>query len=118
MREGGFQGVTDPDDVSPGKAQGRRQVEGTRTDRVAYSVARAGRGNIVDHAVLQPHGGQAERDRLVSEIRAKVAGDEATSGMFEAGLRASMLFMTARERYKTNCVKLVNEMREIGRAHV
>ena len=47
MREGGFQGVTDPDDVSPGKAQGRRQVEGTRTDRVAYSVARAGRGNIV-----------------------------------------------------------------------
>jgi pyruvate,water dikinase len=61
----------------------------------------------------------AERDRVLADVRAKLAGDAETLGTFEAGMRAAHLFLSARERYKANCIKLVGEirepMREIGR---
>ncbi len=64
----------------------------------------------------------AERDRVLADVRAKLAGDAETLGTFEAGMRASNVFLSARERYKANCIKLVGEirepMREIGRRHV
>ena len=64
----------------------------------------------------------AERDRVLADVRAKLSGDAESLGTFEAGMRAANLFLSARERYKANCIKLVGEirepMREIGRRHV
>ncbi len=61
----------------------------------------------------------AERDRIVADIRAKVADDAETAGMFEAALQSSQVFLGGRERAKTNVVTVINEMRvalrEFGR---
>jgi phosphohistidine swiveling domain-containing protein len=61
----------------------------------------------------------SERDRIVDEIREKVAGDAETAGMFEAALQSSQVFLSGRERAKTNVVTVINEMRvalrEFGR---
>jgi pyruvate,water dikinase len=53
----------------------------------------------------------AERDRVAAEIREKIAGDPATAGLFEAALRSAQLFLAGRERAKTNCVMVINELR-------
>jgi pyruvate,water dikinase len=52
-----------------------------------------------------------ERDRLVAEIRDKVAGDAETAGTFEAALTSAQVFLAGRERAKTNVVRVINEMR-------
>lgn len=61
----------------------------------------------------------AERDRVLADIRPKIAGDPETAGMFEAALRSAQLFLAGRERAKTNVVRVINEMRvalrEFGR---
>jgi pyruvate,water dikinase len=61
----------------------------------------------------------AERDRIVAEIRAEIADDPETAGMFEAALQSSQVFLSGRERAKTNVVTVINEMRvalrEFGR---
>lgn len=63
-----------------------------------------------------------ERDRLLADVRSKLAGDAATLATFEAALRSSELHLAGRERYKTNCIKLVGEIRmcllELGRRGV
>ncbi len=60
-----------------------------------------------------------ERDRIVAEIREKVAGDAEAAGTFEAALGSAQLFLAGRERAKTNLVTIINEMRvairEFGR---
>jgi hypothetical protein len=53
----------------------------------------------------------AERDRLVAEIRDKVAGDAETAGTFEAALSRRRCSSSGRERAKTNVVRVINEMR-------
>ncbi|HVM52577.1 MAG TPA: PEP-utilizing enzyme [Acidimicrobiales bacterium] len=70
-----------------------------------------------------PAGHQAERkaeaDAAADEVRVLVAGDAEAAGQFEAGLRAARLFLAGRERSKTNCIRIVQEMRlalrEVGR---
>ena len=61
----------------------------------------------------------AERDRVLVEVRDKIAGDAETAGMFEAGLQSARVFLAGRERAKTNVVRVINEMRvalrELGR---
>lgn len=61
----------------------------------------------------------AERDRLVADIRDRLAGDAEAAGAFEAALNSSMLFLAGRERAKTNVVAVINEIRvalhEFGR---
>ena len=52
-----------------------------------------------------------ERDRIVAEIREKVAGDAEAAGTFEAALGSAQLFLAGRERAKTNLVTIINEMR-------
>jgi phosphohistidine swiveling domain-containing protein len=52
-----------------------------------------------------------ERDRLTAEIRSKLAGDVETAATFEAALRSAALFLAGRERAKTNCVRVINEVR-------
>ena len=60
-----------------------------------------------------------ERDRILAEVRPRIAGDAETAGMFEAGLRSAQIFLAGRERAKTNAVRVINEMRmalrEFGR---
>ena len=60
-----------------------------------------------------------ERDRIVADIRAKVADDAETAGLFEAALQSAQVFLSGRERAKTNVVTVINEMRvalrEFGR---
>lgn len=61
----------------------------------------------------------AERDRIVAEIRAEIADDPETAGTFEAALQSAQVFLSGRERAKTNVVTVINEMRvalrEFGR---
>ncbi|BAN00991.1 hypothetical protein YM304_06770 [Ilumatobacter coccineus YM16-304] len=61
----------------------------------------------------------AERDRVAAEMREKLAGDEEAAGTFEAAMQSSRLFLSGRERAKTNVVIAINEMRmalrEFGR---
>ena len=52
-----------------------------------------------------------ERDRILAEVRPKIAGEAETAGMFEAGLRSARTFLAGRERAKTNVVRVINEMR-------
>ena len=60
-----------------------------------------------------------ERDRIVADIRAKIADDPETAGLFEAALQSAQVFLSGRERAKTNVVTVINEMRvalrEFGR---
>jgi phosphohistidine swiveling domain-containing protein len=61
----------------------------------------------------------AERDRIVADIRVRVADDAETAGLFEAALQSAQVFLSGRERAKTNVVTVINEMRvalrELGR---
>ena len=63
-----------------------------------------------------------EREALGAEIAAMLDGDPETQAQFVAALRSATVFMPGRERTKTNCVKLVHEMRmalhEFGRRRV
>jgi pyruvate,water dikinase len=52
-----------------------------------------------------------ERDRLTADIRSKIADDAETAGTFEAALQSARLFLAGRERAKTNCVRVINEVR-------
>jgi pyruvate,water dikinase len=60
-----------------------------------------------------------ERDRIAADIREKVAGDPETAGLFEAAMGSARVFLSGRERAKTNVVTVINEMRvalrEFGR---
>lgn len=70
-----------------------------------------------------PIGHQSERhdeaEAAADEVRALLAGNEEALGQLEAGLRAARLFLAGRERTKTNCIRVVHEMRlacrEVGR---
>lgn len=53
----------------------------------------------------------AERDRVAAEMREKLAGDDEAAGTFEAAMQSSRLFLSGRERAKTNVVIAINEMR-------
>ncbi|MEM8922832.1 MAG: PEP-utilizing enzyme [Actinomycetota bacterium] len=53
----------------------------------------------------------AERQALGAEIAAMVEGDPEAHGQFLAALNAATVFMPGRERTKTNCIKLVHELR-------
>ena len=53
----------------------------------------------------------AERDRVAADVRARIAGDAETAGLFEAALRSAQLFLAGRERAKTNVVRVINELR-------
>jgi pyruvate,water dikinase len=53
----------------------------------------------------------AERERIVSEISAMLAGDPETQGLFQAAARAAVVFQAGRERTKTNNIKLIHEAR-------
>jgi pyruvate,water dikinase len=61
----------------------------------------------------------AERDRVIADIRSKLAADSEALGLFDSALRSSQLFLSGRERYKTNSIKIVGEirmcLREVGR---
>ena len=53
----------------------------------------------------------AERDRLVIQIRDQIADDAETAATFEAALNSAQLFLSGRERAKTNVVRVINELR-------
>jgi len=53
----------------------------------------------------------AERDRLVGEVRALLEGNDEARATFEAALQSAQVFLSGRERYKTNCIIVVGEIR-------
>jgi pyruvate,water dikinase len=61
----------------------------------------------------------AEREAAVARVSQRLAGDPEAALTFAAAVRASRLFLGARERARTNAVKVVNEIRvairEVGR---
>jgi pyruvate,water dikinase len=90
----------------------RPRVALAAIDLMRRSDASQAPGNRTNAAV-------AERDRIVAEIRTKIADDPETAGTFEAALQSSQVFLSGRERAKTNVVTVINEMRvalrEFGR---
>lgn len=65
----------------------------------------------------------AEREEATAQVREVLGGADAeTQATFEAGLRCAHVYAAGRERSKTNCIKVVNEMRlalrELGRRRV
>ena len=64
----------------------------------------------------------AERQAAAAEVLAAVAADEATHAQLAAALRAATVWLPARERTKTNNIRLIHEarmaMRELGRRAV
>jgi pyruvate,water dikinase len=61
----------------------------------------------------------ADRERAAEEVRRQLAGDAEALATFEAAMRSSAIFLPGRERYKTNCIKVIGEIRvcflELGR---
>ncbi len=61
----------------------------------------------------------AERQALGAQIASMIEGDPEAHGQFQAALHSATVFMPGRERTKTNCIKLVHELRmalhEVGR---
>jgi pyruvate,water dikinase len=53
----------------------------------------------------------AERDRVLAHVREQLAADADALAGFESALRSAQLFLSGRERYKTNCIMVVHEMR-------
>ncbi len=53
----------------------------------------------------------AERDRVLADVRERLADDAEATTTFEAAMASSAMFLAARERYKTNCVKVIGEIR-------
>jgi pyruvate,water dikinase len=91
--------------------------------RVALAAIDRMRVSDDAHSPVARHAASvAERDRLVVEVRAKLADDAESLAMFDAAMRSAELFLAGRERYKTNCIKLVGEIRmcalELGRRMV
>ena len=68
---------------------------------------------------LRHHAAVAERDRVAADIRSRIADDAETAATFDAGLRSAQVFLSGRERAKTNVVGIINEirmpLREFGR---
>ena len=64
---------------------------------------------------LQNAARATEREALGTEIAGMVEGDPEAHGQFLAALNAATVFMPGRERTKTNCVKLVQEIRILSR---
>lgn len=63
-----------------------------------------------------------DREELTAKVAEMLAGDPDTQGQFLAAMRSAAVFLPARERSKTNIVRLVNEcrvmMHEFGRRMV
>lgn len=53
----------------------------------------------------------AEREAITASLRAALADQPEVLGQFEAGLRSAHLYMSGRERAKTNIIKVVHEIR-------
>ena len=87
----------------------------TKPDIALAAIERMRFADATQDPVSRREEAVAERDRVVAEVRTKLASDAETLGMFEAGLRSSTIFLGGRERYKTNCIKVVGEMREAMR---
>ncbi len=88
--------------------------------RIALAAIDLMRRTDESHAPTNRTGASvAERDRIVADIRAKIADDPETAGTFEAALQSAQVFLSGRERAKTNVVTVINEMRvalrEFGR---
>ena len=64
----------------------------------------------------------ADRDRATADVRERLAADAEALATFDAAMRSSDVFLPARERYKTNCIKVIGEIRacllEVGRRMV
>ncbi len=92
-----------------------RSSRGSRSSR---STSCAGPTNR-SHRRAATTASVAERDSILATLRPQLAGEPETAGMFEAALRSSSIFLSGRERAKTNCVMVINEMRvalrEFGR---
>jgi rifampicin phosphotransferase len=62
---------------------------------------------------------QADRAEALAQAQAALAGADEALGMVMAGQQSSMVFLSARERAKTNIIKVIHEsrmaLRELGR---
>ena len=63
-----------------------------------------------------------ERDRVAAQVRQQLAGDAETLATFDLAMHSSAVFLASRERYKTNEIKVIGEIRmallELGRRMV
>jgi pyruvate,water dikinase len=76
--------------------------------------------------LASPQAGQqaaaAERERLTAKVTAQLAGDAETLATFQAAMASAAVWLAARERCKTNMIRVIGELRayflELGRRMV
>jgi pyruvate,water dikinase len=89
------------------------------------ALAAIERMRLADDAA-SPQAGQeaaaSERERLAAQVAEQLAGDAETLATFQAAMASAAVWLAARERCKTNMIRLIGEIRvyflELGRRMV
>jgi rifampicin phosphotransferase len=105
----------------PNEWELRSEVWETKPDLPLALVDRMRGSNDNDDPSSRSHALVADREQLATNISAALADQPETLGQFQAGLRSAHVYLQARERAKTNIIKVVHEirmlMRELGSRH-
>jgi rifampicin phosphotransferase len=105
----------------PNEWELRSDVWETKPDLALALVDRMRATLDEDEPSSRSHALVADREALATGISAALADQPETLGQFQAGLRSAHLYLQARERAKTNIIKVVHEirmlMRELGARH-
>jgi len=106
----------------PNEWELRSLVWGIRPDLPLAAVDRMRLASDGQSPAQQADKLRADREAVTDQVRQALAGDDEALAQFEAGARASLLFLAGRERTKTTNIRLVHEMRmplrELGRRMV
>jgi rifampicin phosphotransferase len=105
----------------PNEWELRSEVWETKPDLPLALVDRMRGSHDSDDPSSRSHALVADREALAAGISTALADQPETLGQFQAGLRSAHVYLQARERAKTNIIKVVHEirmlMRELGSRH-
>jgi pyruvate,water dikinase len=99
----------------PNEWELRSQTWGTKPEIALAAVDRMRLAPDDDSPQARTDLRVAEREATTAAVRQALAGDAEVAGQFDAALRSALLFNPGRERTKTNCIKVVHEMRLAAR---
>ncbi len=99
----------------PNEWELRSPTWGTKPEIALTAVDRMRLAPDDDSPQARTDGRVAERQAATETVRQALAGNDEVAGQFEAALRSALLFNPGRERTKTNCIKVIHEMRLAAR---
>jgi rifampicin phosphotransferase len=105
----------------PNEWELRSEVWETKPDLPLALIDRMRGSHDSDDPSSRSHALVADREALAVGISTALAEQPETLGQFQAGLRSAHVYLQARERAKTNIIKVVHEIRmlirELGSRH-